>query len=132
MNQLNSIILEGNLVKDPDFKENAGKTGANAASFTIGVNRKSKTPSGETIDEVSYFDVETWGAMADNIKKFAKKGQGVRVVGRLKQDVWEDNGVKKSRIKVVAEHVEYKFGQKVEKTAAPKKKSKDDDYGRGM
>lgn len=131
MNQLNAIILEGNLVKDPDFKENAGKTGSNVASFTIGVNRKSKSPSGETIDEVSYFDIETWGAMADNIKQSAKKGQGVRVVGRLKQDVWEDNGVKKSRIKVVAEHVEYKFVQKVEKTAA-QKKSKDDDYGRGM
>lgn len=131
MNQLNAIILEGNLVKDPDFKENAGKTGSNVASFTIGVNRKSKTLSGETIEEVSYFDVEAWGAMADSIKNFAKKGQGVRVVGRLKQDVWEDNGVKKSRIKVVAEHVEYKFGQKVEKTAA-QKKSKDDDYGRGM
>lgn len=131
MNQLNAIILEGNLVKDPDFKENAGKTGSNVASFTIGVNRKSKTLSGETIEEVSYFDVEAWGAMADSIKNSAKKGQGVRVVGRLKQDVWEDNGVKKSRIKVVAEHVEYKFGQKVEKTAA-QKKSKDDDYGRGM
>ena len=36
------------------------------------------------------------------------KGRGVRVVGRLKQDRWQQNGQSRSRIVIVAEHVEFK------------------------
>ena len=47
--------------------------------------------------------------------KKAKKGRGVRVVGRLKQDTWKDNnGKTASRIYVVAEHIEYKPMKKTE------------------
>jgi single-strand DNA-binding protein len=38
-----------------------------------------------------------------------KKGRGVRVVGRLKQDRWTgDDGKQRSRITIVAEHVEFR------------------------
>lgn len=37
------------------------------------------------------------------------KGRGVRVVGRLRQERWEDKeGGKREKIIVVAEHVEFK------------------------
>lgn len=134
MNQLNDIIVEGNLVKEPDFVENAGGTGLNVSNFPIAVNRKVRTSSGETVDEVSYFDIEAWGSNSDLMKKWGQKGRPLRIVGRLKQDIWEDNGVKKSRVKIIAEHIETKlWSRDVKKTSAQnKKKSKDDDYGRGM
>ncbi len=109
MNQLNSIILEGNVVKKAEFSEPA--TGFKVCKFPLAVNRRSKTPAGEQTEEVSYFDVETYGDMADSCFKWCDRGQGVRVVGRLKQSRWEENNVKKSRIYVVAEHVEYKFSK---------------------
>ena len=38
-----------------------------------------------------------------------QKGRGVRVVGRLKQDRWADQeGKNHDRVKIVAEHVEFK------------------------
>ena len=41
--------------------------------------------------------------------EYLKKGRGVRVVGRLKQDRWTDaDGKGRSRIFIVAEHVEFK------------------------
>ena len=64
MNQLNSIILEGNVVKKAEFSE--PKTGFQVCKFPLAVNRKTKTPDGETKEEVSYFDVETYGQMAEN------------------------------------------------------------------
>ena len=109
MNQLNSIILEGNVVKKAEFSE--PKTGFQVCKFPLAVNRKSKTPEGETKEEVSYFDVETYGEMAESCYKWCDKGQGVRVVGRLKQNRWEENNKKHSKVFVVAEHVEYKFSK---------------------
>jgi single-strand DNA-binding protein len=41
--------------------------------------------------------------------EYLKKGRGVRVVGRLKQDRWADaDGKAHSRVEIVAEHVEFK------------------------
>ena len=109
MNQLNSIILEGNVARKAEFSE--PKTGFQVCKFPLAVNRKTKTPDGETKEEVSYFDVEAYGEMAESCFKWCDRGQGVRVVGRLKQSRWEENSVKKSKVYVIAEHVEYKFSK---------------------
>ena len=118
MNQLNSIILEGNVVKKAEFSE--PNTGFQVCKVPLAVNRKTKTPEGETKEEVSYFDVETYGEMAESCFKWCDRGQGVRVVGRLKQSRWEENNTKKSRVYVVAEHVEYKFSKPKGDAAAEK------------
>ena len=104
MNQLNSIILEGNVVKKAVLsKPTAGFV---VCKFPLADNRKTKSPDGEQHEEVSYFDIETYGEMAEKCSKYCDKGQGVRVVGRLKQSRWKENDVSKSKIYVVAEHVE--------------------------
>lgn len=115
MNQLNSIILEGNLVRDAVVSEPI--PGFKVCKFTIAVNRFYKNHNGEGAEEVSYFDVETYNGMAEYCQKKAQKGRGVRVVGRLKQSTWKDENDKLcSRTFVVAEHIEYKpVFQKTEK-----------------
>jgi single-strand DNA-binding protein len=41
--------------------------------------------------------------------EYCKKGRGVRVVGRLKQDRWAGpEGQGRSKVSIVAEHVEFK------------------------
>ena len=106
MNSLNSILLEGNLVKDPVERRTPQDT--LICSFTIAVNRSYKKDD-DYVKEVSYFDIETWSTIAENCLKHLCKGRGVRVVGRLKQDRWIDDEEKlHSRIKIVAEHIEYK------------------------
>jgi single-strand DNA-binding protein len=53
--------------------------------------------------------VETWAKLAESCAALGHKGRGVRVVGRLKQDRWEDAaGKARSRIYIVAEHVEFR------------------------
>ena len=106
MNQLNSLILEGNLEGSVKYSE--GDSGIGQASFTISVRRYYKGKDGGNTEEVSYFDVQAYGNMTDLMRK-AKERQGLRVVGRLKQSVWEDDeGHTCSKVFVVAEHIELK------------------------
>ncbi len=107
MNSLNSILVEGNIVKDPDTKTLA--SGNQVCDFTLATNRFYKTQDEGFEKEVSYFDVEAWAKLGTACAQNLKKGRGVRVVGRLKQDRWTDpEGKLRARVKIVAEHVEFK------------------------
>lgn len=107
MNQLNSIIVEGNLVRACALTE--PKPGFKVCTFSVGVNRWSKGIDGKSgQEEVSFFYVETYGKMAEICMREGSKGRGIRVVGRLKQSRWEENGKTKSKVFIVAEHVEFK------------------------
>ena len=117
MNQLNSLILEGNLVKDAVLAEPA--PGFKKCNFSVGVNRFYKNKKNEDVNEVSFFEVEAYGKMAEYCETKAKKGRGVRVVGRLKQDTWKDSDGKSfSKVYVVAEHIEYKPVKKADSSQA--------------
>jgi len=121
MNNLNSILIEGNLVKDPQLRTTS--KGTSICTFRLASNRFYKQDSGFE-KEVSFFDVETWAKLAEACNTKGKKGRGVRVVGRLKEARWTGNdGKPHSRVAIVAEHVEFRpeFRKETaaEKTAPP-------------
>jgi single-strand DNA-binding protein len=106
MNQLNTIHLDGNLVRDPQRKETP--KGTPVCTFSVASNRYFRQDE-ENKQEVSFFDVETWADTAETCAKVLKKGRGVRIFGRLKQDRWEDaEGKTQYRIKIVADKVEFR------------------------
>ncbi|MBQ0167667.1 MAG: single-stranded DNA-binding protein [Treponema sp.] len=107
MNPLNSILLEGNVVRDVQAKKTA--KGTSVCKFAIASNRTYKSETGSFEKEVSFFDVEAWGKLSDICAENCSKGRGIRVVGRLKQDRWTDkDGKKNSHINVIAEHIEFR------------------------
>ena len=107
MNQLNSIIIEGNVVRDAVLLEPS--EGFKVCKLSIAVNRFYKNKNDQAAEEVSFFDVECFGKSAEYCHKKAVKGRGLRVVGRLKQDSWKDSeGKLQSRVFVIAEHIEFK------------------------
>ena len=116
MNNLNSILLEGNLVADPELRYIP--KGTPVCSFSVACNRYFKQEE-ELQQEVSYFDITTWNRLAEVCNEYLTKGRGVRVVGRLKQDRWEDQeGKTRSKVHIVAEHVEFKPKFKTEDAGA--------------
>jgi single-strand DNA-binding protein len=118
MNNLNSILIEGNLVRDPELSYTS--KGTAVCKFSVGCNRAYKQDD-QLQKEVSYFDVTTWQRLAEVCGEYLKKGRGVRVVGRLKQDRWTDpEGKGRSKVFIIAEHVEFK----------PQFKNKDGDDGK--
>lgn len=125
MNQLNSLIIEGNVVRQAELYEPT--TGFKVCKFPVAVDRWYKNRNGEGVTEVSFFDVETYGKMAEICSKQSQKGRGIRVVGRLKQDRWKDaEGKNLSRIYVVAEHVEFKPKPQSNSTTVHSKETPDD------
>ena len=106
MNSLNSILVEGNLTRDPVLATTP--KGTSVCNFSLASNRYYRQDE-ELQKEVSFFDVETWAKLAERCDEELSKGRGVRVVGRLKQDRWNDTeGNPRSRTKIVAEHVEFR------------------------
>jgi len=121
MNNLNSILIEGNMVREPKYS--ITPKGTSVCTFSLISNRYYRQDNGYE-REVSFFDVETWAKLADICNNMGKKGRGVRVVGRLKQDRWTGNdGKPHSRVSIVAEHVEFRpefrKEQTVEKAKEP-------------
>jgi single-strand DNA-binding protein len=119
MNNLNSILIEGTLTKDPVVRETA--KGTTVCNFSIASNRYYKKDS-DFEKEVSFFDVETWARLAESCGNNGKKGRGVRVVGRLKQERWNGtDGKTHSKVVIVAEHVEFRPEFKKEKAEEQEK-----------
>jgi single-strand DNA-binding protein len=105
MNNLNSILIEGNLVRDPLLRTTP--KGTSLCTFSLASNCYYKQDSGLE-KEVGFFDVEAWAKLAENCYHLGHKGRGVRVVGRLKQNRWNGtDGKTHSRVSIVAEHVEF-------------------------
>ena len=106
MNNLNSVLIEGNLVRDPDLSYTPHGTAV--CKFSVACNRTFKKDE-VLVKEVSFFDVTTWTRLAEVCGEYLEKGRGVRVVGRLRQERWTDSdGKSHQRVVIVAEHVEFK------------------------
>jgi single-strand DNA-binding protein len=105
VNNLNSVLLEGNLCRDPELRYTP--KGTAVCTLVVASNRSYKL-DGERHEEVSFVEATTWGKLATVCAEHLGKGRGVRVVGRLKQERWEDgDGNPRAKIVVVAEHVEF-------------------------
>jgi single-strand DNA-binding protein len=121
MNSLNSIILEGNLVKDPELRKTP--KGTSICNFSVASNRFYKNEEGAQ-KEVSFFDIETWNKTAESCAGNLNKGRGVRIIGRLKQERWDDKeGKAHKNVKIIAEDVQFKpvFSKNPEKTSVEEK-----------
>lgn len=101
---INSIVLAGNVVADPESRTT--QTGKMVAGFRLAVNN----PVNDK--EVLYIDVDIWEKQAEFVMNYVKKGSAVSVVGRLKQDTWEKDGKKQSKIIAVAERIGFLGGKK--------------------
>lgn len=52
-----------------------------------------------------FVDVVAWGRSAEIVRDYTKKGSTILVEGRLKQETWEREGEKRSRVKIVVDRV---------------------------
>jgi single-strand DNA-binding protein len=106
MNNLNSVLIEGNMVRDPLIRSTP--KGTQVCNFSIASNRFFRQDS-NLEKETGFFEIEAWGKLASACSTQGRKGRGVRVVGRLKQDRWTgSDGKSHNKVAIVAEHVEYR------------------------
>lgn len=94
----------GNLTADPELK--VTKTGSSVLKVGIAVNRRWKNKQDEWEETTSFFDVNAWGELADNVAASLSKGSRVIVSGRIEQQSWEGKeGQKQSKVVLVADDI---------------------------
>ena len=111
MKRVNQVVLQGNLVRDPNFK--TLPNGSHVVNFTVACSSNYKSNSGKLIEEVVYIDCEAWDTAAQIIDSKFKKGDPILVSGRMKSDSWENkDGKKVSKVFIRVEmFVEVKFSK---------------------
>ena len=102
---LNKIMLIGNLGKDPEM--NVTTDGTPFTKFTLAVNRRTKSSSGERHEETEWFNIVAWRQLAERCNTYLHKGSKVYIEGRLTQRKYTDkNGVERSTVEVAANEME--------------------------
>jgi single-strand DNA-binding protein len=99
----NSITLIGNITRDPELKFlNSGQA---SVRFGLAVNRRYQR-NGETVEQVSFFDVVAYQSLAENVANSLTRGTRVMVTGRLEQRSWDTpDGDKRSVVEVNADDI---------------------------
>ena len=105
---LNSVTLVGRLTRDAELSYLP--SGSAVAKLSIAVNRNRKEGD-QWISEANYFDVSVFGRTAENLKPYLLKGKQIAVQGSLRQDRWEKDGQKFSRVNIVANDVQLLGGR---------------------
>jgi single-strand DNA-binding protein len=103
---LNRVFMVGRLTKDPELRQTTN--GTSVANFTIALNRRYKSATGEWKDEATYVGVVAWQKLAELCKQYLAKGRAVLVEGKLQNRNWEtEDGQKRSTIEIRADRIEF-------------------------
>ena len=104
MSSYNRVILMGNITRDIELRYTQGGTAV--TELGLAVNDRRKNPEGEWVDETTFVDVTLWGRTAEIAGQYLGKGSPVLIEGRLKLDMWEKDGQKRNKLKVVGEKLQ--------------------------
>lgn len=86
---MNNVEISGNLARDPVVRST--KTGRAVATFTVASSRIYVSQNGEQKEQTAWINVVAWGAIAERVANFCKKGTFVYIHGSLNTRSYDDN-----------------------------------------
>ena len=110
MPYLNRYTFVGNLTHAPELRFQPTAQKQALCILNVAINRDSRDESGEKQTHTTFInDIEVWGPTGEACAHFLTLGSLVLVEGRMDVDQWQDKqtGAKRSRMKVVAENVQF-------------------------
>lgn len=110
MSDQNGFHLIGRIVRNAELKV-IGQNQTPLATFSIAVNRWNKSTQQE---DVSFFEMSFFGKSASSMLQYLQKGKQVSVKGFLKQDRWENEGQKFSKVGFIVTELQLLGGAKQE------------------
>lgn len=90
---LNRVTVIGNLGRDPEMRYTPG--GQAVTSFSLATTRTWTTSNGDRRDATEWFNVVSWGSLAEICNQYLTKGRRVYVEGELRTRGWEQPDGKK-------------------------------------
>ena len=104
MGNINSVVISGNLVADCE-KAKAGETPL--ITFTIASNEyRRNSQTGESDSYANFIECTMFGKRVTSLARYLVKGTKLTVFGHLRQQRWENDGGKHSKLGLIVEEVE--------------------------
>jgi len=101
---LNKVMIIGHLGRDPEMRYTP--SGRPVTTFSVATSRSWNTSDGERRSDTEWFNVVSWGSLAEICKQYLSKGQQVYIEGRLQTRRWEDDdGNKRTTVEIVAKEM---------------------------
>jgi single-strand DNA-binding protein len=104
----NQVTLMGNLTRDPELRTTPN--GTSVCSFSLALNRSYKGSDGNWTEATDFIDIVAWGPLGERVAQYLTKGRPALVSGRLQSRSWEQDGVKRNKVEVVAQDVTFLGG----------------------
>lgn len=96
---VNKVILIGNLGQDPTV---ISKNEWTVVSFSLATSERWKhKQTGEMTNRTDWHNCSAFGNVAEICKRYLKKGSKVYVEGKLRNEEYEKDGVKKHATKII-------------------------------
>lgn len=111
---INKVVITGRLTKDAELKSGSGNT--RVLVFSIASNERYKAGD-DWKERANFIDCVMFGARAEAISKYLKKGTQVAIDGKLRFASWETESGKHSKLDVVVDDIELLSRVKEEKPA---------------
>ncbi|MGX8773545.1 MAG: single-stranded DNA-binding protein [Bacillota bacterium] len=109
---MNSVVLIGNLTRDPELRYSTGGNQTAICRFTVAVNDRRRNPqTQEWEDNPSFIPIVVFGKQAENCDRYLAKGRKVAVMGRIQTGSYEKDGRTVYTTEVIAGSVEFLGGQ---------------------
>jgi len=102
---LNHITIQGNLTRDPEIQ--TLPSGDLLAKGGIAHNHRFRRKDGETQEETTFLDFTLFRKQAETFAQYFFKGDQVILEGRLRQENWETDGQKRSKLGLIVDRFHF-------------------------
>lgn len=107
-NDITNFTVVGRLTRNAELRYTTAGTAL--SKFSVASNW-SKKVGDQWAEEVSFFDFTLFGKRAEGLNQYLTKGQQVVVSGKLRQDRWEKDGEKRSKVSLFVDDVQLVGGK---------------------
>ncbi len=106
MPELNSVVIAGNLTKDPVFRQTTN--GTPVVNFSIASNRRFRDKNDEWKEDVCYVGIVAWNRLAESCRDKLRKGNAVLVDGELQSRTFKtEDGSNRTVVEIKARRIQF-------------------------
>ena len=106
MPELNTVMIAGNLTKDPIYRQTTN--GTPVVNFSLASNRRYRDSKDDWQEDVCYVGVVAWNKLADSCRDKLRKGNAVLVEGELQSRTFKlEKGESKTIVEIKARRIQF-------------------------
>jgi single-strand DNA-binding protein len=103
---INRVVLVGRLTRDPELR--TLPSALSVCSLRVACNSGRRDEDGNYQEKPNFFDVSVYGASAESVSRYTRKGSRVALDGRLEWREWETaDQQRRQAVSVVADTVQF-------------------------